>query len=293
VDINLPELLVRVRAGQTGEGRNNKKQIEGMGIPALVKLGMAAYHLGARKPALFAAFQRLGGLVSHLVSPRNNYLPLPRWTGWGYSKDFPRLAMQPFRARWRNIKQTVGHYKEEVRQPAGESLPDTQVAPSLSVRFIDELATIGGIAYRIQEKELTNRLRGFLQERGIERICVDSIGKKYLPGIEVVHCPDPTVRVGVTGALVGIAESGSLVLVGGEDRPLTASLLPEIHIAILRASDLVPSLPDALARSEIRQAASSVIITGPSRTADIEMTLTIGVHGPRELYVFVIDENLE
>ncbi len=293
VDINLPELLVRLRAGQVVEGRKYQKRIEGIGIPALVKLGMSVYHLGAGKPALFAAVQRLGGLLSHLVSPRKKYLPLPRWTGWGYSKDFPRLAMQPFRARWRNIKQTVGHYKENKRQPAGESLPETQVTKSLSVRFIDELAAIGGIAYRIPEKELQNRLAGFLQEHGIERVCVDSIGEKYLPGIELVHSPDPTVRVGVTGALVGIAESGSLVLVGGEDRPLSASLLPEIHIAILWASDLVPSLPDALARPEIRQAASSVIITGPSRTADIEMTLTIGVHGPRELYVFVIEENLE
>jgi len=293
VDINLPDLLVRVRAGQAGEGRNNQKRIEGIGIPALVKLAMAAYHFGAGKPALFSVVQRLGGLLSHVISPRNKYLPLPRWTGWGYSKDFPRLAMQPFRARWRNIKQTVGHYKENKRQPAGESLPETQVTKSLSVRFIDELAAIGGIAYRIPEKELQNRLAGFLQEHGIERVCVDSIGEKCLPGIEVVHSPDPTVQVGVTGALVGIAESGSLVLVGGEDRPLTASLLPEIHIAILWASDLVPSLPDALARPEIRQAASSVIITGPSRTADIEMTLTIGVHGPRELYVFVIEENLE
>ena len=121
------------------------------------------------------------------------------------------------------------------------------------------------------------------------RVCVDSFGEKYLPGIEVVHNPDPSVQVGVTGALLGIAESGSLVLVEGADHPLTASLLPEIHIAILRASDLVPTMADALARPEIRQAASSVIITGPSRTADIEMTLTIGVHGPRELHVFIID----
>ena len=101
--------------------------------------------------------------------------------------------------------------------------------------------------------------------------------------------PDPTIRVGVTGALAGIADTGSLVLVGGEGRPLTASLLPDIHIAILRVSDLVPTLSDALRRPEVDNSPAAVIITGPSRTADIEMTLTIGVHGPKELHVFLVD----
>jgi L-lactate dehydrogenase complex protein LldG len=65
-------------------------------------------------------------------------------------------------------------------------------------------------------------------------------------------------------------------------------LLPDIHIAILRESDIVPALPDALRRLELRVAPFAVIITGPSRTADIEMTLSIGVHGPKELHVFLV-----
>jgi L-lactate dehydrogenase complex protein LldG len=80
-------------------------------------------------------------------------------------------------------------------------------------------------------------------------------------------------------------------LVGGPGSPLTASLLPEVHVAILKASTLVPSLPDALKRPEVLKAAAGVIISGPSRTADIEMTLTIGVHGPGELIVFLIDDS--
>ena len=62
-------------------------------------------------------------------------------------------------------------------------------------------------------------------------------------------------------------------------------------MAILKASALVPSLAEALRRPEVRDAAAGVIITGPSRTADIEMTLTIGVHGPGELQVFLIDDS--
>ena len=118
---------------------------------------------------------------------------------------------------------------------------------------------------------------------------MDDVGEKYVSGIESVRVPDPTVWAGVTGALLGIAESGSLVLASGEGRPLTASLLPDIHIAILRESDLVLTLLDALRHPEIRSASAAVIITGPSRTGDIEMTLSIGVHGPKEIHVFLIN----
>jgi L-lactate dehydrogenase complex protein LldG len=103
--------------------------------------------------------------------------------------------------------------------------------------------------------------------------------------------PDPSVKAGITGALAGISETGSILLTSGAGETLTASLLPEIHMAVLRISQLVPTLEDALRNPAVRVAASAVIITGPSRTADIEMTLTIGVHGPGELHVFLIDDS--
>jgi L-lactate dehydrogenase complex protein LldG len=78
----------------------------------------------------------------------------------------------------------------------------------------------------------------------------------------------------------------------GNGQTLTASLLPEIHVAVLRTSQLVSSLTEALGMPEVRTASAGVIITGPSRTADIEMTLTIGVHGPGELHVFLIDDSM-
>ena len=84
------------------------------------------------------------------------------------------------------------------------------------------------------EQDVQVRSAEFLRERGIDRVCADSFREKLIPGLRYVVEPDPTVRVGVTGALVGIEDSGSLVLVGGEGHPLTASLLPDIHIAILR-----------------------------------------------------------
>jgi len=242
----------------------------------------------------------LGGLFSSIYSPRRSYMHIPAWTGWGYSKDFPRLAVRPFRARWRKIKQTVEEGEQVNRnegiqgsQKSGAATAPGHLEPqSLVTRFMDELTTLGGQAYLVSEKELPARLAEFLESRKVDRVLVDENEANYLAGISTVREPDPTVRVGVTEALVGIAETGSLLLVSNEDPALTASLLPEIHVALLRTSLLVPNLSEALLRPEIRTAPAGVIITGPSRTADIEMTLTIGVHGPGELHVFLIDDSM-
>jgi len=70
--------------------------------------------------------------------------------------------------------------------------------------------------------------------------------------------------------------------------PQTASLLPEIHLAVLRAEDIYETLPEVLRLACRAPASSLVLISGPSRTADIEMTLTIGVHGPRQVHTFLV-----
>jgi L-lactate dehydrogenase complex protein LldF len=287
VDINLPELLLRIRAGESATG---PKQVEAVGIPTPVKLGLQAYRIAAGSPIVFSIGQHLGGLLSHIFSPRKKYLRIPAWTGWGSSKDFPRFAISPFRARWKKIKQEVFQGTLENQFPETPLEPVTLPGVPLANRFSDELTAIGGNVYRLPEKDVIPELAKLLRERGVERVAVDDVGEKYISEVESVRGPDPTVQAGVTGALLGISESGSLVLLSGEGRPLTASLLPDIHIAILRESDLVPTLLDALCRPEIRSASAGVIITGPSRTGDIEMTLSIGVHGPKELHVFLIED---
>ncbi len=98
------------------------------------------------------------------------------------------------------------------------------------------------------------------------------------------------IRVGLTGSSVAIAETGSLLLLGGPGCPLTTSLLPEIHIAILWEKDIYRTLSEVLQIEKIKHAPAAVLISGPSRTADIEMTLTIGVHGPGELHVICIQD---
>ena len=99
-----------------------------------------------------------------------------------------------------------------------------------------------------------------------------------------------TCGFGITSADACLAETGSLVLVSGEGRGRLASLLPPVHIAIVDRSRMMRSLPDLLlSRPELATAGSNLVcITGPSRTADIEHTLSRGVHGPREVHVILV-----
>ncbi len=308
VDIDLPGLLLRVRAGEETrppkiggerrEEREDEKKKEGIGLPFALKLGLRAFRLAARTPRLFAVMQRVGGFLSRIYSPRSAYMRAPVFTGWGFSKDFPRLAVKPFRARWRKINRDPQRTGARGAKDAQENikkknelraLRDFAVRSSLTDQFAEELAALGGAAYRVSEKELPGKLAEFFQTRGIDRVFVDEVGSRYVKGISLVRAPDSDVRAGITGALAGIAETGSLVIIAGAGKPLTASLLPEIHIAILKTSEIYASLPQVLNLREVREAATGILITGPSRTADIEMTLTIGVHGPGELHVFLID----
>ncbi len=96
--------------------------------------------------------------------------------------------------------------------------------------------------------------------------------------------------VGVTGAVAVLAETGSIVVRSGAGRPRLASLLPPVHVALVARAQLVPSLGAWLADRPgyPAESANCVVITGPSRTADIEMTLTRGVHGPRSIHVVFV-----
>ena len=95
--------------------------------------------------------------------------------------------------------------------------------------------------------------------------------------------------VGITTAQAAIAETGTLVLDSSVERNRLLSLVPPVHVALLDASRIYPTLGETLAMLQSGDEISPAItfITGPSRTADIELTLAIGVHGPQELYVII------
>jgi L-lactate dehydrogenase complex protein LldG len=100
------------------------------------------------------------------------------------------------------------------------------------------------------------------------------------------------MRVGITGALGGLADTGSIIVASGRHRSRAASLLPETHIALLPADRLYPTMQAFFAASAAQEltenASNLVFITGPSRTADIEMIITRGVHGPKRLCIVLL-----
>ena len=97
--------------------------------------------------------------------------------------------------------------------------------------------------------------------------------------------------VGITGAFCAVAETGTLMMCSGPDTPPATSLLPETHIAVLRRNRIVAGSEDAwaLLRSEHEGLPRAVnFISGPSRTADIEQTVTLGAHGPYRVHILLL-----
>ncbi len=189
------------------------------------------------------------------------------------------------------------------------SLPDVDLIEA----FCTRLGVIGGHAHRCATGEAVRQVLDLLGEHAATAVLAwDDLpvpglaGLLQESGVELLASSMPADRgeraahlggylglaAGLTGADAGLAESGSVVLSHGPGRPRLASLAPEVHIALLPASRIVRSLAHFLAAdpAAVARTANLVVITGPSRTADIEQRLTIGVHGPRHIHVVVLDD---
>jgi L-lactate dehydrogenase complex protein LldF len=306
VEIDLPRLLLRVRAGfalPTAGGVKPAKP-QPAAAPLGLRLGLRLFSWAACSPVRFQLAQGMAAWLGRLAAPRSGWLRLPAATGWGASRDFPRPALKPFHQRYQELASQpstpAGEPAEAADGEVGLAPPDKHGAGSRLERFCEELELLGGKVELSPRQELADHVLSLLQARGVERLlaweaeCLPDglIMALQAGGIKIVHSPDAQAQAGLTGALAGLANSGTLALTGGKGRPLSASLLPEIHLAILDSACLYASLESFLAEKTARQALcdapAAVLISGPSRTADIEMTLTIGVHGPREVIVFCL-----
>ncbi|MGH9041249.1 MAG: LutC/YkgG family protein [Acidimicrobiia bacterium] len=100
----------------------------------------------------------------------------------------------------------------------------------------------------------------------------------------------PSAGAGVTGAAFGVAATGTVAIPCGTGSPRGVSLVPPAHICLVRTSDVVEDLSEALGLLSSMPSAVAWI-SGPSRSADLEMTLTLGVHGPASVDVVVIEDD--
>jgi L-lactate dehydrogenase complex protein LldG len=101
----------------------------------------------------------------------------------------------------------------------------------------------------------------------------------------------PGDQVSLTPAFAGIAETGTLMLTSGPETPTTLNFLPDTHIVVLRADQVLPHYEEGWSRLRASGAIPRTVnfITGPSRTGDIEQRIQLGAHGPRRLHIVLVD----
>lgn len=180
--------------------------------------------------------------------------------------------------------------------------PMTVDEAGLLARFVSEAEALSSIIH--QPTGEAQAIQAILEILGAdETVLAWEWSSIPLPGLssalEAAHISvasprDPGVRVGISGATAALAATGSLVLSSGKGQYRTTSLLPPVHIAVITRSQIVPNLEHwirdqrAVGLPAFQQASNTIIISGPSRTADIAMELILGMHGPGELHIIIV-----
>lgn len=184
-----------------------------------------------------------------------------------------------------------------VHRPARGPLPgmDWEVLPRFKERCIVMMSTVDEVASRA---DVPAALARYLAQNKLptagacwpEFAGLDWAGA----GLRIEARPaNGDDKLGITGTFCAIAENGTLMLLSGEGTHATTSLLPETHVAVVPASRVVRAMEDGwdrLRREHGRLPRQVNFVSGPSRTADIEMTLVMGVHGPFRVHVIVVKD---
>lgn len=206
---------------------------------------------------------------------------------------------------------------EAVRRQMAERWPEALE------RFRIEFERVGGVFHRVDTlADVSGVVLAIARERSARAVvswdpaclgldlgrelagtelAVHAIGASDVAAARLGHRAEAArAGLGVTGVDFALAETGTLILLSGEGRPRSTSLLPPTHVAVFDRRRLLESLEqvgimlEALHEDAAGSMSGAVInfITGPSRTADIELTLTRGVHGPKEVHALFVDEPL-
>jgi L-lactate dehydrogenase complex protein LldG len=193
--------------------------------------------------------------------------------------------------------------------------------PEALERFRQEFERVAGVFHRVRDLDaVPDAIADIARERGIRSLVTwdpavlgfDAAAALSGRGLSVIaarageehevgrrrHRADAAAaQLGVTGADLVLAETGTLILLSGAGRPRSTSLLPDVHVAVFGRDRLLENLEqvgvmlEALHVDPDRGMSGAMInfITGPSRTADIELTLTRGVHGPKEVHAIFVE----
>jgi len=167
--------------------------------------------------------------------------------------------------------------------------------------FIREVGKLSGVAQTLKRQAVPDSIKELVISNGIRKATLwhtplfDQLGIEATLrslGVEIVS-PSADKHemalcdLGITEADYLLPETGTIVLRSSAEQPRAVSLLPKIHLAIVRPEMLRADLHQVFAQGHENH--YLVFITGPSRTADIELTVTLGVHGPKSLHVWMLE----
>lgn len=167
------------------------------------------------------------------------------------------------------------------------------ISDPLDELFRKELAYVNGQCFLVKdEKEILGQLKAFFAQHEVRSIaCSNDLYLQLIPDeMKVVNVKDADASI--TGCEYLVARTGSAIVSSSVTKSRQIQIYPPVHVVIGNESQLRPYLTDAIESLEEKYKGNLPsqisVITGPSRTADIEKTLVLGAHGPRELLVFII-----
>ena len=171
--------------------------------------------------------------------------------------------------------------------------------PSLSLEFKTNLELIGGKVFICKSKnDVADQIKLICEERQQNQIfCTDPDIKPLITGDITINSDEASfaeISIGITGCEFLVAHLGSVLVSSAQISGRRLNVFPETHIVVANESQLTDYLDSALEklRNKYKNELPSLIsnITGPSRTADIEKTLVMGMHGPKSLIVIIAEE---
>ncbi len=168
--------------------------------------------------------------------------------------------------------------------------------------FLDRAAEAKIHPYRVtDEKDLIDLVAGIVEKAGARSVLIPAeelparegvIARLKQGGVTLLDPDDPDAAfdadVGITAVTAAVAETASICLTSGDRRRRLASLAVPVHVGVVRAEQILPDLLDWFASDQTARTASEVLVSAPSKTADIELSLVMGVHGPKEEHVIVL-----
>ena len=156
--------------------------------------------------------------------------------------------------------------------------------------FMENASKVAAEPFWVTNLSEMNQILGKILENDTAIYCPNMTELEKSVQLDPTRLVDTFMRATATveEVVAGIAETGSIVVTSDNDRAVQASLLPTRHVAILSASNIFETLDDFFNGIGDTIPSNITFITGPSRTADIELTLTIGVHGPEKVFIIVV-----